>query len=135
MLRELNGFTLAPQLGDAVTGDAERLAHSLPLAAELSFPLDLRAQSRRARVERLQSLELPAELVVSRGVVPGGNGGQVATQCLLPLLLLRDLARDLRQLLHRALHLGQPSLQLANGLEGESPSLAERLHPRWHLDQ
>ena len=50
--------------------------------------------------------------------------GQLPAQCFLALLLLGDLAPDLRELLHGALHPRQPPLELSDRLERQPAPIA-----------
>ena len=53
MLGKLYGVALKSQFGDAAARQVSRVANSLSLAPELAIALDLGAEPRRTRVQRL----------------------------------------------------------------------------------
>ena len=135
LLRELHRAALSGEIGDARHRGGRRLGDALALPLQLPFALDLRAEPRRARIERLQPLQLAPERVVTAGVVTGGNRGQIGTEHRVAIVLLGDVLRHLAQLLDGALHLHEPPLELRHDIERLPAPLAQRLHLAGHLDE
>src|SRR5207248_444495 len=124
LLGELHRVTLAPELGDAARCQVRRLGDALPLTPEQSVTLDLRAEPRGARVERLEALDVATQLFMEVCPITDGQYREITLQCGLALLLLRDLARDLGELDHRALHARESPLELAHGFECQAAPVA-----------
>ena len=113
----------------------DRLAHVRLLAHQRRLALDLRREARRLGVERHEAVELLAHHVAPRRVEAGGDRVELARELRVALLLRREVAAGLRELLHRELHLHEPPLQPAHFGEQRAPPLVERLHVVRHLQQ
>src|SRR6185503_17624837 len=133
LLRELHRITLALELRGLFGREGNGFRHPLTLAAQCALALDLRAQARGARIERLQALQLMAELLVSRRIVAHRDRREIALERLVTLFLLGDLAPDLRELLQGALHLGQAALESTDGFQRLLSAIAEGFDLDRHL--
>ena len=103
------------------------------LQPELRLSLEHRLKPGGFRFDRSKPVHFRDHLGVPRWIIARRNAGDVALHLHQPLLLGGDVADDRSQLLHRQLHLGEPSLQRADFVHQSATLLVQLVHIFGHL--
>src|SRR6185312_1892731 len=128
-----HGIATFAQLTQSLGQREHAAAHVLALARHGGLTLDLRAQPRGPGVNGHEPVQLAAQRLVSLGIVAGRQRIELAAQRHVARFLLDDLAAELREFLHRELHLHQPALERGDFLYERAAALIELLDIVRHL--